>query len=70
VRSHEADLRPVFVRLCATCLEQAVKGGALVEQDVVGRMTTRMYEEVCRRLGSCPPETKHYERLARFRAAS
>ena|SRR5688572_18786400 len=67
VRSHVADDRPIFVRLCVDCLERTIKGGALVEQDVVGRIPTRMYEEICRRLGSCPPVTRHYERLREAR---
>lgn len=52
--------RPTFVHLCPPCVAATVEGGAIVEQDIIGRMSWAMYEEICRRLGSCPPETNYY----------
>jgi hypothetical protein len=61
----ESDVRydrPVFVRLCPRCLERTVKGGCRVERDILGPMSGRVYEEICRRLGTGVPETRVYNR--------
>ena len=65
VRSSEGDTRPVFCRLCNACVKLAVDGGALVEVDVLGYTSTRLWERLQTLVGCdrVPKETREYDRM-------
>lgn len=71
VRAYKHDARPVFTRLCNTCVKLAIDGGAMVEVDILGYPSTRLWKKLQTLVGCdrVPQETQYYVRLAEYRKA-